>query len=86
MPGLGTAVRPYSPLQAHTCRPLETAEHELFTLNDPAGGQIYMEVYDLCAAATGTTPGSTIVLTACSDSPNQQFMIEEDLNQLAGAG
>ncbi len=45
-----------------------------------------MEAYDLCAAATGTTPGSTVILAACSDSPNQRFMIEDDLIQLAGVG
>jgi hypothetical protein len=86
VPGAGTAVRLDSALQVHTCKPLETAEDELFTLDHPAGGQIYMEAYDLCAEATGTTPGSTVILAACSESPNQRFIIENDLIQLDGAG
>ena len=72
VPGSGTAVRLYSALQAHTCKPFETAEDELFTLDHPGGGQIYMEAYDLCAEATGTTPGSTVILAVCSDSANQR--------------
>jgi hypothetical protein len=86
VPGAGTAVRLDSALQAHTCKPLETVEDELFTLDHPADGQIYMEAYDLCAEATGTTPGSTVIMKACSESPNQRFTIDDDLIQLDGAG
>ena len=86
VPGAGTAVRLRSALQAHTCKPLNTAEDELFTLDHPSDGQIYMEAYDLCAEATGTTAGSLIFLQRCSDSPNQRFAIEDGLVRLAGAG
>lgn len=86
VPGAGTAVRLDSAIQAHTCKPLRTAEDELFTLDHPAAGQIFMEAYGLCVEATGTTSGSTVILAACSESPNQRFMIEEDLIRLADAG
>ena len=36
-------------LQAHTCKP--GAEDELFSLNQPSSGQIYMAAYDLCVEA-----------------------------------
>ena len=76
VPGPGTAVRLNSPLQAHTCKPLETAEDELFTFDYRGEGQIYMEAYDLCAEATGQTAGPTVVLQPCSDSSNQRFVVD----------
>ena len=86
VPGAGTAVRLDSPLQAHTCKPLRTAEDELFTLNHPSDGQIYMEAYNLCIEANGTAAGSTVVLQPCSDSPNQRFSIDDGSIRLAGDG
>ncbi|MCH7737602.1 MAG: RICIN domain-containing protein [Chloroflexi bacterium] len=86
VPGAGTAVRLDSPLQAHTCKPLRTAEDELFTFNHPNDGQIYMEAYDLCVEATGSAAGSTVGLAVCSDSPNQRFAIEDGAIRLASGG
>ena len=86
VPGAGTAVRLNSPLQAHTCKPLETAEDELFAFDHPGDGQIYMDAYDLCAEATGLTAGFTIVLQPCSDSPNQRFVVEDGAVRLATGG
>ena len=86
VPGSGTAVRLNSPLQAHTCKPLETAEDELFAFDHPNDGQIYMEAYDLCVEATGTAAGSTVGLKPCSDSPNQRFIVDDDTVRLATGG
>jgi hypothetical protein len=86
VPGSGTAVRLNSPLQAHTCKPLETAEDELFAFDHPGDGQIYMEAYDLCAEATGPAAGSTVVLQPCSASANQRFVVEGDTVRLATDG
>jgi len=86
VPGAGTAVRLNSPLQAHTCKPLETAEDELFAFDHPGDGQIYMEAYDLCVEATGTAAGSTVGLKPCSDSPNQRFVVDDDTIRLATGG
>ena len=86
VPGPGTAVRLNSPLQAHTCKPLETAEDELFAFDYLGEGQIYMEAYDLCAEATGQTAGPTVVLQPCSDSPNQRFVVDCGTVRLATGG
>ncbi len=86
VPGAGTGVRLDSALQAHTCKPLNTAEDELFTINHPSDGQIYMEAYDLCAEATGTTAGALVYLQICSDSPNQRFSIEDGSIRLVSSG
>lgn len=47
VPGAGPGVRLQSALQAHTCKPLNTAADELFTFDRPKAGQIYMEAYQL---------------------------------------
>ena len=86
VPGAGTAVRLNSPLQAHTCKPLETAEDELFAFDHPNDGQIYMEAYDLCVEATGTAAGSTVGLKPCSDSPNQRFVVKDGAVSLSSVG
>ena len=86
VPGAGAAVRLQSALQAHTCKQLNTAADELFTLDHPGDGQIYMEAYDLCAEATGTTAGALVYLQSCSDSPNQRFAIEDGSVRLANSG
>ena len=86
VPGAGTAVRLQSALQAHTCKQLNTAEDELFTLDHPSDGQIYMEAYDLCVEATGSSAGALVYLQRCSDSPNQRFAMEDGLVWLAGPG
>jgi hypothetical protein len=47
VPGAGPGVRLQSALQAHTCKPLNTAADELFTFDRLKAGQIYMEAYQL---------------------------------------
>ena len=84
VPGAGPGVRLQSALQAHTCKPIATAADELFTIDHPNRGQIYMEAYDLCVEATGAQQGSPLHLKPCSDSQHQLFTLENDLIRLGG--
>lgn len=84
VPGAGGAVRLESPLQAHTCKPLETAEDELFAFDFPNAGQIYMEAYDLCAEASGSSAGAAVFMRPCSDVPSQFFMVADGEIRSAG--
>jgi hypothetical protein len=79
VPGSGTAVRLDAALQAHTCKPIETAEDELFAFDFPNGGQIFMEEYDVCVEADGAIAGAELYFRPCSDSPNQVFTVDEDI-------
>ena len=84
VPGAGRGVRLQSALQAHTCKALATAADELFTMNHPNEGQIYMGAYDLCVEAEGARAGSSLRLKPCSDSPLQLFALDNDLIRLGG--
>ena len=84
VPGAGRNVRLQSALQAHTCKPIATAADELFTMDHPNEGQIYMEAYDLCVEAEGARTGSSLRLQPCSDSPLQLFALDNDLIRLGG--
>jgi len=86
VPGSGTGVRLNGPLQAHTCKPIVTAEDELFAFNHPGGGQIFMEAYGLCVEAADPFAGSTVLLEECSDSPDQRFTLEGGIIKLDGGG
>ena len=77
-PVRGRGVRLQAALQAHTCKPVEVAEDELFTMNHPSGGQIYMKAYDLCVAAEGPKEESLLHLEPCSDSLLQRFSFASD--------
>lgn len=76
VPGAGRGVRLQSALQAHTCKPIDTAADELFTINRPKAGQIYMEAYQLCLEAEEPGEGSSLRLQPCSDSEHQLFTLE----------
>ena len=81
VPGAGRGVRLKSALQAHTCKPLAQAADELFTLNHPSDGRIYMEAYELCVeAGAASTPAAhlALYLKDCSDSPTQRFVYTAD--------
>ena len=67
VPGAGPGVRLQSALQAHTCKPIDTAADELFTIDHPKAGQIYMEAYQLCLEAEKSGQGSSLRLQRCSD-------------------
>ena len=84
VPGAGRGVRLQSALQAHTCKPIATAADELFTMDHPNEGQIYMEAYDLCVEAEGASMGSSLRLQSCSDSPLQLFALDNHLIRLGG--
>ena len=86
VPGAGLGVRLESALQAHTCKARSTAADELFTLDHPNEGQIYMEAYDLCVEAEEAKKGSSLRLQACSDSPHQLFAFENGLIRISGGG
>ncbi len=76
MPGAGRGVRLESDLQAHTCKPIATAADELFTIDHPNEGQIYMAAYDLCVEVREAQTGSPLRLKPCSDSQHQLFTFE----------
>ncbi len=78
VPGAGRGVRLQAALQAHTCKPVEVAEDELFAINHPSEGQIYMKAYDLCVAAASPEAESLLHLEPCSDSPLQRFSFASD--------
>ena len=86
VPGAGRGVRLDSDLQAHTCKPISEADDELFTLNHPNEGQIYMEAYGLCVEAERAMIGSSVRLQTCSNSPLQLFVLENDLVRLGSVG
>jgi len=86
VPGAGLGVRLESALQVHTCKARATAADELFTLDHPKEGQIYMEAYDLCVEAEGANRGSSLRLQPCSDSPHQLFSFENDVIRISGGG
>ena len=72
VPGFRDSLRTDRPLQAHTCKP--GADDELFQYNRPAGGQLYMEAYDLCVEAEG----DLAYTRPCSDAPVQRFTFRAD--------
>lgn len=76
VPGAGRGVRLESDLQAHTCKPIATAADELFTIDHPNEGQIYMAAYDLCVEVREAQTGSPLRLKPCSDSQHQLFTFE----------
>ncbi len=82
VPGAGSGVRLQSALQAHTCKPLDTAADELFTMDHPKAGQIYMEAYQLCLEAEVPGEGSSLRLQTCSDSELQLFTLQDDIISL----
>lgn len=75
VPGFRDRVQLEAPLMAHTCKRRDAAD-ELFTLDHPAEGQLYMKAYDLCVEAGGTQSGSELFLKPCSDSPLQRFELD----------
>ena len=84
VPGAGRNVRLQSALQAHTCKPVATAADELFTMDHPGEGQIYMEAYDLCVEAEAPNAGASLHLQRCSGSPLQRFALDNDRLRLGG--
>ena len=74
VPGFGRSLNLQGALTAHTCKP--GADDEMFLMNSPATGLIYMPAYDLCMKASDAEPGSSLLLAPCSEEPLQQFLYE----------
>ncbi len=66
VPGFGASLNLRSPLTAHTCKP--GADDEMFAVDRPDRGNLYMPAYDLCMEAEGTDAPARLHLRACSDS------------------
>ena len=71
VPGFGRSLNLQGALTAHTCKP--GADDEMFLLDAPSPGQIWMPAYSMCVEASSADAGSTLHLAACSASPLQQF-------------
>ncbi len=71
VPGVGASLNLQGALTAHTCKP--GAEDEMFRVDSPSSGQLFMPAYDLCMEADGPEAGSTLHLAGCSSSRLQQF-------------
>ena len=78
IPGAGTGVNLRAPIQVHTCKALGQAEDELFMLNFPDQGQIYMKAYVRCVEASQSLPGVPVNLEYCSESPLQRFAYDSE--------
>ena len=76
IPGFRQNIRLKAPMMTHTCKP--AADDELFTIDKPGKGQLFMAAYNLCLQAGGTKPGSTVVLKACGGSELQKFKLEKN--------
>ncbi|MEM7029751.1 MAG: RICIN domain-containing protein, partial [Chloroflexota bacterium] len=76
VPGFGSSLNLEGALTAHTCKP--NADDELFIINQPNMGHLYMPAYDRCMEAAAQEVGAELKLTDCSDSPLQQFTFSDD--------
>ncbi|MFK7804821.1 MAG: hypothetical protein AB8G95_24525 [Anaerolineae bacterium] len=78
VPGFRQSINLDAALTAHTCKP--NADDELFSINYPLPGQIYMPTYERCmeARAVDAEAFMMLFLTECSDSPLQQFTRNND--------
>ena len=76
VPGWGNRLNLNAALMAHTCKP--GAADELFTVNQPEAGQLYMRAYDRCAAAASDRAGAEVFLKPCDSSALQRFSFESD--------
>ena len=76
VPGFGRSLNLQSALMAHTCKP--GADDEMFAINRPGPGNLYMPAYDLCMEAEGTGSPVQLHLRECSDSATQRFGFDSD--------
>ncbi len=74
VPGFGNRLNLNAPLMAHTCKP--GAADEMFAINKPSSGQLYMPAYDRCASAEADQPGAQVFLKPCDSSPSQRFSFD----------
>ena len=76
VPGFGRSLNLQAALMAHTCKP--GADDEMFAVNRPGPGNLYMPAYDLCAEADGTGSPVQLYLRQCTDSDMQRFGFDSD--------
>ena len=76
VPGFGRSLNLQSALMAHTCKP--GADDEMFAVNRPGPGNLYMPAYDLCVEADGTGSPAQLYLRQCTDSDMQRFGFDSD--------
>ena len=74
VPGFGANSNLQAPLTAHTCKP--GADDEIFAVNHPNSGNLYMPAYDLCVEAESLTPPVRLLLRQCSEAPTQRFIFD----------
>ena len=61
---------------AHTCKP--GADDEMFAVNRPGPGNLYMPAYDLCMEADETGSPVHLYLRECTGSTLQRFELDSD--------
>ena len=76
IPGFGRRLNLDAALMAHTCKP--GAPDELFSVNLPSKGQIYMKAYDRCVTASSDKPGAQLSVKPCDSSRLQRFSFQPD--------
>ncbi|QDV85881.1 hypothetical protein [Planctomycetes bacterium TBK1r] len=76
VPGYGPGVQLDSPLTAHTLKAFGSAD-EMWVLNYPAAGQIYVPAYKRCIEAEHAKAGASLYLKQPGDSPLQRFTMTE---------
>ena len=76
VPGFGRSLNLQAALMAHTCKP--GADDEMFAINRPGAGNLYMPAYDLCIEADRTGSPVQLYLRECTGSTLQQFELDSD--------
>ncbi len=76
VPGFGASLNLQAPLMAHTCKP--GADDELFLINHPRPGNLFMPAYDLCIEADSTDALGQLHLKECTDAATQRFEIDDE--------
>ena len=76
MPGFGASLNLGAALTAHTCKP--GADDEMFAVDRPGPGNLYMPAYDLCLEAARTEAPAQLYLRVCYEGALQQFEFDSD--------
>ena len=76
VPGFGSSLDLGAALTAHTCKP--GANDEMFAVNSPRPGNLFMPAYDLCMEASGTEAPARLLLRVCYEAALQQFDFDSE--------
>ncbi|MEZ6080437.1 MAG: hypothetical protein R3C56_33635 [Pirellulaceae bacterium] len=76
VPGYGPGVQLDNPLTAHTLKAFGSAD-EMWVLNYPAAGQIYVPAFKRCIEAEHAKSGASLYLKEPGDSLLQRFTMTE---------